>query len=231
MGFECVQIRVARKYPVNRAFAFVTAGAQRRCYGCSRVLEEVHMPHNTAISMKFISSLFDSSYISNVIPSFSFSFDFASVFKYKMTTYDEFCEKFPDSDDQLDFHVLDVRCSNGRYKGNNITTLFSDLELMIANGKQFNDENKDFQPWRLCDMMEKKVADLKIRLDTRVVAPSTSSSSSSCGSSSSSSSSSLLHSNNKKHLRTDSSDNHLTPTFDGEAEETADLDALEQEEV
>ena len=136
---------------------------------------------------------------------------------------------FPDRHDQLDFNVLDVRCSDGRYKGSNIATLFSDLELMIANGKQFNEENKDFQPWRLCDMMEKKVADLKVRLGSRV-APSTSSSSSSRGSSSSSSSS-LLHPNNKKNRSTESSDNHLTSTFDGEAEETADLDALEQEEV
>jgi len=150
------------------------------------------------------------------------------VFKYKLTTNDEYCEKFPDSDDQLDFHVIDVRCSNGRYKGSNITTLFSDLELMIANGKQFNEENKNFQPWRLCDIMEKKVADLKMRLGNRIVVPSTSSSSSSCGSSSSSS---LLHPNNKKHRTSDNSDNHLISTFDGEAEETADLDALEQEEV
>ena len=135
---------------------------------------------------------------------------------------------FPDRHDQLDFHVLDVRCSSGRYKGSNISTLFSDLELMIANGKQFNEQNKDFQPWRLCDIMEKKVADLKERLGTRVV-PSSSSSSSSC----SSSSSSLLHPNNKNNRNTGSGsgDNQLTSTFDGEAEETADLDALEQEEV
>ena len=96
---------------------------------------------------------------------------------YKLTLVDEYCAMFPDDDDKLDFHVITARCARGYYnnsqvKGGSSTRdegllkLFADLQRMVANGKQFNEDNRDFQPWRLIDMMEKTILSLKNAIDT-----------------------------------------------------------------
>jgi hypothetical protein len=104
--------------------------------------------------------------------------DFASVFLYKLTFNSEYCALFPNKDDRLDLHVISQRCTQGRYgdvKGDisrtstsatkvlskGVMQLLEDLLHMTANGKRFNDANRDFQPWRLCDMVEKNVEHLK----------------------------------------------------------------------
>lgn len=133
-------------------------------------------------------------------------FDYTSVFMYQLTQNEEFCEVFPDPADQLDLNVLDGRRERGLYQGIGVNALFADLERMVANGKQFNSVNKDFQPWRLCDMMEKTVANLKDSLGARL-APAP-----------------------RPLALSSSSRNELLTSFEGEGE-TADLDAMEEEEV
>ena len=136
--------------------------------------------------------------------------DHATVFMYRLTQVEEFREVFPDPADQLDLNVLDERRARGLYQGIGINALFTDLERMVANGKQFNSVNKDFQPWRLCDMMEKTVAALKCALGPRLTpAPRPAAASSS---------------------RTKVAPNELQASFDGEGE-AAGTDAVEEEEV
>lgn len=71
---------------------------------------------------------------------------------------------FPKKKDQLDFHVLLTLASTSRYTGDDfkgIVALFEDLDKMVANCKQFNSMNANFQIWRCADMMEMAIFDLK----------------------------------------------------------------------
>ena len=79
---------------------------------------------------------------------------------------------FPDKNNQLDFPSITLLCQQGRYdnpKGSSVgfLALFRDLEHMVANGKQFNDTNRLFQPWRFVDMMEKTLISLKKSLSVK----------------------------------------------------------------
>lgn len=77
---------------------------------------------------------------------------------------------FPNKGDQLDLHAVSSLCAQGRYDANDaigLTALFRDLELMVLNGKKFNEMNRGFQVWRLIDMLEKTIADMKCELITR----------------------------------------------------------------
>lgn len=97
------------------------------------------------------------------------SFDFSSVFCYRLTDNAEYCKMFPRKRDRLDLHVISARCKDGCYEGSDgVNTLFQDLEAMCVNGKKFNDSNKDFQPWRLVDMMDKTIADLQLTLREKI---------------------------------------------------------------
>lgn len=70
----------------------------------------------------------------------------------------EWREMFPDKKDSLNLIILQTNFGRGRYNGSvGITTLFRDLELMVANGKRFNACNRDFLTWRQIDMYEKTV--------------------------------------------------------------------------
>ena len=120
--------------------------------------------------------------------------DFASIFAVQLSKNAEFCEMFEDEADQLDLRVLTKLCAQGRYSdadthSNNssssssaaasgasgkkgtpresslgIMTLFRDLDRMVANGKAFNECNRGLLVWRMCDMVEKTLLDLKRQL-------------------------------------------------------------------
>ena len=111
------------------------------------------------------------------------SLDCASIFHHKLKEIEEFTEMFPNEEDQLDFTVLSRWANLGRYEssgdtnksssssssyssGNRnrnvgISTLFHDLDRMIANAKEFNGCNPDYLPWCQADMTEVAVKNLK----------------------------------------------------------------------
>jgi len=64
----------------------------------------------------------------------------------------------------LDLGVIREWCRAGRYgddTGTGLALLFEDLSLMIRNAKQFNGANTYFLPWRLCDVFEKTMLNVK----------------------------------------------------------------------
>ena len=90
--------------------------------------------------------------------------DFVYTFEINLSVCSEFLKLFPDAKDHLDLPKISKLCGQGRYeagRGVGILTLFDDLQRMVNNSKAFNHCNKDFQPWRLADMLDKELLVLR----------------------------------------------------------------------
>jgi hypothetical protein len=83
--------------------------------------------------------------------------DISYPFLYRLDENEEYVQKFPSFDDQIDFHKLKMWSSNGRYRSKGVKLLFEDLLRMTKHGKLFNQPNCDFQVWRLIDILEKSI--------------------------------------------------------------------------
>jgi hypothetical protein len=111
--------------------------------------------------------------------SFSISLDFIEYFLLDLSENEEFCSRFPSPDNHVTLPLLRKRCQNGYYNRTSndelsrmsaaevrdvqeltILSLFDDLCRMVSNSKEFNDCNRDFQPWRFADMVEMAILDL-----------------------------------------------------------------------
>jgi len=131
------------------------------------VLEEHNLKSQTLPSVLRIGALTPGS----VLDYFR-GLDFTDLFRYNVQSSSEYCEMFPNMEDQLDLHVINRWLNQGRYHGNRntpsaslgIATLFRDLDLMIANAKRFNQCNAAFLPWRQADMAEHALKRLRTEL-------------------------------------------------------------------
>ena len=96
--------------------------------------------------------------------------DCAYIFKYQVSAIEEYCTMFPQPTDQIDLVKLQSQCKAGRFNDtqgkpfSGLLLLFSELDVMVRNCKEFNAVNRDFQPWRCADMMETELFDLQDEL-------------------------------------------------------------------
>ncbi len=92
----------------------------------------------------------------------SCSLDISYIFKYQLPTIKTYVEAFPDPQDQCNLQDLGKMCQSGHFQSDEgLTELFELLEKMVSNCKKFNHQNSEFQIWRLADMMEMEIYDLR----------------------------------------------------------------------